>query len=375
MAALIQRVCYATREEVRRAVDNKLAAYNDRRIDRAIQSGADFIDKNLCHRKFYFEDTTKFWDWPNYQYAYPWRVWFDADELADVTVNPPVVISGGVLIPNSAIFWGDPNYPNAPYRYMELDRSQSYSFGNGPTPQREISIQGTFGHDINTAEAGTVAADIGEDDTTITVSEGDTPGVGDMIIIDSERMICVDSTFTDSGGQLASGGTTALPSDNLLTFTDFEPTAGEVIMVDQEWMLVQGVYGSNVVVQRAWSGSILKTHSASAEVWARRLLTVLRGQLGTTAATHDSGTVININAPPGLVKQLNVAEAIVALTNEPGAFAQGAATNSGAGTTYRSTGGVSFGTAVREPMPGPGLPTLRDDVYQAFGRKVRSRVI
>src|SRR5215472_16283320 len=132
--AVLVRPCYCTREEARAAADVQLASYSDARIDRAIQSASTDVDR-LCARNFMLNDTTAYFDWPHYQYAYPWRLWLDAAELADVTVNIPVVNSGGQVIPNSAIFWGNPSYAGIvqgpPFTYFELDRSQNFNFGNG----------------------------------------------------------------------------------------------------------------------------------------------------------------------------------------------------------------------------------------------------
>jgi hypothetical protein len=373
--ATIYRPCYATREDVMSAMDVKLAQYNSTKIDRAILSGAESVD-SLCQRKFYFEDATRFWDWPNYQYAYPWRVWFDKAELADVTVNVPVVTSGGVLIPNNSILWGDPQEPTAPFTYMELDRSANSAFGNGPTPQREISIKGTYGYWIKTVSAGTLGASMGASDLTMTVSDGATPGVGDVAIIDSERILVTDAAFVSTGITPSSGATTASAADCTVSVPSGPAfSVSEVIQMDSEWMLIQGITGNNLIVKRGWGGSILAIH-ATPVIWARRLLTVMRGQLGTTAATHNNNAPIVVSAPPGLVKTLNVAEAILTITGETGAYAYaGAAGQSGTGTTLRSSGTITYGSAVREPLPGPGVPVIRDQVLTQYGRKVRTRVI
>lgn len=367
--ATIYRPCYATRTEVMDALDVKLGAYAAPRVDRAIQSGADAVDK-LCQRKFYFEDKTVTWDWPNYQYAYPWRVWFDEAELADVTVNVPVVNSGGVIISNSDIFWGDPQAPTAPYTYLELNRSTSAYFGNGPTPQREISITGTYGYGITTSAAGQLAASCASSDATITVSQGNTPGVGDVLIVDSERMLVTDQSFVDTSITPSSGCTTAKPNDNILAVPSGAAfTQGEVILLDYEWMLVQMIMGNNLVVKRAWGGSILNDHSLPA-IWAQRELSVLRGVLGTTAASHSDDAPVVINQPPGLIKQLNIAEAILSLTNEPQAYAS----VSGTVTAGSGVGGTGR-TRAREPQVGVGIIGLRQQVASIYARESRSGVV
>jgi hypothetical protein len=358
-----------------RALDVKLAQYGSARIDRACQSSADDVDK-LCNRRFYFADETRFWDWPNYQYAYPWRVWFDGAEIADVTDNVPVVISGGVTMDPATILWGDPQYPDPPFTYMELNRDSRSFFGNGPTPQREISIAATYGYWNKTDSAGALAADLDNSSLTMTVSDGATPGVGDVAIVDSERMLVTDSRFVSTGVTPSSGATLASAADNTIAVPDGTVfSVDETIQIDSEWMLIQGIWGNNLIVKRAWGGSVLATHSDPV-IWARRQLALVRGQFGTVAASHSNSAPISIMRVPSLVKTLGIAEAIVTIVGETGAYAAYGATGSaGSGATNRSSGTITYGTAVRESVPGPGMPQLRDDVYSAYGRKARSRVV
>jgi hypothetical protein len=371
--ATIYRPCYTTREEVRRALDIKQAAYNDSQLDRNILAATDSVE-GLCQRVFYPEQDTRSFDWPNYQYAYPWRLWLDADELADITINPPIVTSGGVVLAESTLFWGDPNYPVAPFTYLELNRDSDSAFGNGPTPQREIVIQGTYGYWANQYPAGTLAASMLSTDSTMTVTDGFTPGVGDVVAADSEWMIVSDSNYIDTTVSY-SGLSTVSAADNIVTVANGSLFfKDEVLQVDAEWLLVQMIQGNTLIVKRAWGGSILSAHT-SGTIWARRLLTVLRGQLGTSSASHSNGDALNVFYAPAMVKQLAVAEAIVGLSQEPGAYSGSiSGGQTGTANTLRS-GTTNFGTSVREQMAGVGLPDLRDRVLSQYGRKTRSRVI
>src|SRR5215470_16485337 len=146
--------CYCSREQVKRALDVKETARADWQIDRAIQSAARDIEGQL-HRRFYPEDATRRFDWPNFQYAYPWRLWLDQWELAAI---PTSVTSGGVTIPISACNF-EPVNSEPPYTYLELRRDQPYSFGVGSTPQRDVAITGTWaGCPAVTDPAGTLTA-------------------------------------------------------------------------------------------------------------------------------------------------------------------------------------------------------------------------
>ena len=351
--------CYCTREDVKSAADILQTADYNVHVDSAVMAARGDVDR-LCRRRFYNVDETQYWDWPNFQRAYPWRIWLDERELADTTVNVPVVTTASTatpqVIPSSAIFWGPWNY-SPPYTYLELNRSQSYAFGVGPTPQRDVAITGTFGFWMQTRPAGTLAATANSSVTTITVSDSSAIGVGDTITIGSERMLVSDKAFADTGQpQTGSGCTTAQSGDNILAVTSGSALhAGELLQLDAEVMLAASITGNNVTVIRAYDGSVLATHSA-AEVYAGRLLTVMRGQFGTTAAAQSSSAAITAQAYPAQVRELAIAESLNYVAQKSAAYARTLAPQSSA-------------------VPGSGLPDLRDRVLAAYGRKGRQRAV
>lgn len=366
--ATIERPCYVTREEVMRAMDVKQAAYNRTQVDRNIVLGSESAEQ-LCRRKFYVEDTTRKFDWPNYQYAYPWRLWLDQHEIA---VSPLTSLtSGGVTIASNQYFLRPIN-SGPPFTWIELDRSLNAAFGNGPTPQLEIVCTGTFGYWNRQYTATTLAADVTTTTATkITVAKGtgDDYGVGDLIFLDNERMLVQGASYIDTGVSPSSGGSSNA-GDKVIGVPDgtkFFP--GEIILWDSEWMLINDVVGNNLFVKRAFDGSVLAAHSGGT-LFARRSLTVARGQLGTTAATHTSGANVNVMLIPGLVKEYSLAQALIGLTQEPAAYA-GSVGQTG---WSAAAGGRQQGQRA-EPIPGPGIPDLQERCYLAFGRKVRSRAI
>ena len=349
--------CYASREDVKSASDILSTADYNVHIDSAIQAATSDIN-GLCHRRFYNVDTTAYFDWPNFQRAYPWRIWFDERELADTTVNVPVVTSGGTVIPSSAIFWGPWNY-SPPFTYLQLDRSQSYSFGLGETPQRDVAITGTFGYWTQSRPAGMLASAASGSATTITVSDSSVVGVGDTLTMGYpyERMLVSDKAFADTGQQqTGSGCTTALDNDVLLEVGDGDDLhAGELLQLDAEVMLATSITGNYATVIRAYDGTALAEHS-NAEVYAARLLTVLRGQFGTTAASQSMSAAITALLVPAEVRELAIAESLNYVAQKTSAYARTLAPQSSA-------------------VPGAGLPDLRNRVYTAYGRKNRQRVI
>ena len=65
--------CYCSREDVKLALDFTETAIGNTRIDRALQSVAREIEA-FMHRRFVPQDASRYFDWPNFQYAYPWRI-------------------------------------------------------------------------------------------------------------------------------------------------------------------------------------------------------------------------------------------------------------------------------------------------------------
>jgi hypothetical protein len=329
----ISRPCYCSRDDVMRSIDIKDGAISTAQVDRAIASGADKIEGRMM-RKFYPLDTTRFLDWPNYQYAAPWRMWLGKQDCCALTLLQSPGNSGGaggVSIPLNQVFLEPVNRdPGFPFRSIELDRSTVAAWGIGPTPQHSIWATGTFGFTADADTAASLAASIAASDTTMTLSDGSQCGPGDLLIIGygrgtapyptylgtagavqpylGERIIVTDKTAAATGlTQSGSGCTTASGSDNQLTTTGTGAlNPGEVLQLDGERMLVESVTAGTATVVRAWDGTVLAVHSG-APVYAMRLLTVLRGELGTTAASASSGTTVARHRPPQLIRDLNIA--------------------------------------------------------------------
>lgn len=355
--------CYCTREDVKSATDFKYTAYNNAQVDRAIQAASRDVE-GLLRRKFYPNDTTKYFDWPPQggqgggQIAYPWRLWFDESDLVSLTsVQSP---SGTSL--NTAFFNLEPANYGPPYTYIEIQRNQAIAFSSGPTPQRSIVITGTWGYSLDLDTAGTLAAAISSTSATqITVSDASQMGVGDLLVVDTERFLVQDrSTLTTGQTVQGSGINTASAADNVLALTSGSAVnIGEVLLVDAERLLVLDITGNNVIVQRAYDGTLLGTHTAGATVYAYRTLTVLRGELGTTAATHSNSAPISRVRFPGLVRELAVAEALNNVLQETSGYAR-----------TEGTTGANARTA-----PATALDSIRERAYKRYGRKVRYRGI
>lgn len=344
------------------APDIAMTADMVRHVDSAIQSGSDDVDR-LTHRRFWNAVETNLYDWPNFQRAYPWRLWLDEKELAEYSTA--VLAVGGdtgqgvsyTTIPSTQVKYGPQRY-GPPYNYLELDRSTSAAFGSGPTPQQSISLQGTVGYWTSTRAAGSLSAAVSSTTaTSVSVSDSSLADVGDVITVDSESMLVSDNAMASTGQQNTSGITTADASDVTLGVADgTQIHAGEVLAIDSEWMLAISVTGNNVTVERAYGGTVLASHSASTAVYALRSLTVQRGFGGTTAAAHSNSASITAALVPGQVRELAIAEALNYVFQKTSGYARTIGEN-------------------QTLVPGGSLPDLRKRVFAGYGRKVRPRVI
>lgn len=352
----VHRPTYATRRMVKSATDIQTTADFDEQIDSALESAADEVD-SLCHRRFFNVQETAYFDWPNFQRAYPWRIWLEQRELATVTNPVPVVTSGGTVIPAGSLLWGPWNYA-PPFRKMEIDRSTSAAFGLGSTPQKDVAITGLFGYWARTRAAGALAAAVTDTtSTTITVTDSSLADAGDVLTIGTESLLVADTAMADTGqAQTGSGCTSASDADNQLTVADGTKLhAHEVIALDAERMLITSITGNVATVQRAYDGTVLATHS-NAEVYALRLLTVTRGSFGSTAAVHSNATAVTASLVPGDVRELVAAEALNTVFQKTSAYAR------------------TIGENTRT-VPGGSLPDLRARVMRGFGRSARIAVI
>jgi hypothetical protein len=348
---------YCTREDVKSALDIKFTARSSAQVDRAVISAAGAVEDQL-KRKFYPVDATRVFDWPNrYLRAAPWRLWLGKNDLVSATA----VTSGGVAIPLASINL-EPANSGPPFTHLELDISKAPgAFTAGQTWQHDIAITGTWGYRADTTPAGTLAVAITDTTgTTVAVSDSTQCGVGSLLVCGAERMLVTDRSMRDTGqAQQGAGCGTAVNSDVSLTVTDgTKYTVGETLLLDSERMLVVDIAGNVLTVKRAFDGSVLATHSG-AEVYAPRSLTVTRGALGTTAATHLISAAVSRYAYPGLVTELNIAEAVNTFLQETSGYAR----TVGEGETQRNASGA-------------GLADIRARAMSAHGRaKARQRAI
>ncbi|RPE34919.1 hypothetical protein [Kitasatospora cineracea] len=352
-------VWYATREDVKGALDYAETARSDRRVDQAIEAASRWIE-GFLHRRFYPEIATRYFDYPG-QYARPWRLWLDDSELISLTS----ISSGGVTIDPATVFL-EPNRSGPPYNRVELNIGTNSAFGGGQTTQRDITITGLWGYNSTDTAAAAAAAPAGSTDTTLTVGPADGIGVGQVLRVGSERMLVTGRSMADTGQTLQTPLDAQQKSVSVAVSdgTGFE--VGEVLLLDSERMLVVDIAGNQLTVKRAWDGSVPAAHTGSA-IYALRRLTVTRGALGTTAATISQGDTVYRWEVPGPVRTLCIAEALVTLMQQSSGYAR----TTGVGSSARQVGG---GT-IAKTQYGLSIESLREQAYTSHGRKARMRAV
>jgi hypothetical protein len=303
----------ASLEDVKAAMDMAETARADALVARQIDAASRSIEA-LCHRRFYPELATRTFDWPNCQMGTSYRLWLDQHDLISVTT----LTSAGTEIASTDYFLRPDHGP--PYRRIELDLGDTTAdtaiFGGGSTHQRAISVVGLWGYRDDSTPAGTLAAAVSTTSvTTVTVSDSSAVKTGHLLKVGSER-VQVTARSMVTTGQTINGALTASKSDvSVLADDGTTIYVGEVILIDSERMLVVDIAGNTLTVRRAWDGSVLAAHSSGATVYAPRQCTVVRGVLGTTAATHLISAAITRWTPPADVEQLCIDEAIWRLQN------------------------------------------------------------
>ena len=348
-------IWYATREDVKGALDFKETARSNGQIDRAIEAASRSVEA-LCHRRFYPELATRYFDWPNGQHAHTWRLWLDANELISLTT----LTADGTTIADTDYFL-EPNQYGPPYNRLEIDLASSAAFGGGDTHQRNIAITGLYGYRNDETSVGITAEVLDASETGVDV-DGPTSaqvGVGSVLRIDTERMFVTGRSMLDTGQNLGGSGVTAQVNSVTVAVSDGTQFAiDETILIESERMLIVDIAGNNLTVKRAWDGTVLAAHSAGVDIYAPRTLAVTRAALGTTAAAHSSGATISRWDPPGPVRTLVMGQAISTLTAELSAYSR------------VKRGGDSNVEKARDTS---ALGALREQVYQSHGRKARIR--
>lgn len=341
-----------TREDVKGALDSAETARNNAQVDRAVAAATRSVE-GLLHRTFRPVLATKYFDWP--QHSRPWRLWInDRDQLIELEQ----LTAGGVDIPTGDLLL-EPANDGPPYDRIEVDLSTNSAFAAGSTHQRAIAATGLWGYRNDEEQVGTLAADLaGAEDAPAAITWTSTDiGVGDVLRIGDERMIVTSRSMVDTTQDLQADMAPSTADVTVAVTSGTAFGAGQVLLIDAERMLVVDVAGTNIIVKRAWDGSVLAPHSGS-DIYSLTGVDVDRGQLGTTTAAHSNGAAIYRHIVPGLARELAIAEALTNLQQAQAAYAG----RSGSGESDRAVGGR-------------GLLDIRQQAYAELGRKARTGAV
>lgn len=339
---------YASVQDVKEALDSKESARNDRQVEAALASASRDVE-SLLHRFFYPLVATRYFDWPTRWQPVSWRLWLGEAEVVSVSN----IVSGSVTLTSDDYFL-EPVNIGPPYDRIEINLGSFTGFSVNRTPQRSIAVTGVFGYDLNVDPAGTTAEALDATETGVDVSDSSTLGVGDLITVDSERMLITGRSMLDSGQNIGGNLDVLDNAVNVPVSSGAGYNIGETILVDSERMLIVDIAGNNLTVIRGWDGTVLASHTSGADIYVPRTLTVQRGSLGTTAATHSTSAPISKHIYPGPVHELCVAEALNNLLQRSGGYARTAGSGDSA-VTYN----------------GRGLDDLRKRALRSCGRGSR----
>ena len=311
---------YTSREALKDALDI-VGIHRNRAIDRTIEAVCREIDR-ACHRWFIPRTQTRLYRWPPHHNGPSYMLWLDADLLSITTLQSQAQDSSPTTIAATDYFLEPANEDR--FNRVEIDLSSSAAFQSGNTPQRSISIAGSWGWSSDTDSAGTVddSGGISASDTTLVVSNASLIDVGDTILVESEQIFVSDRDFAARGSILTNDASITASQANVSITVDGAHgiVAGEVIRLDSEMMYVVSVSGNVLTVIRAWDGSLLAAHANDLAVHINRTLTIERGANGTTAATHADTTAITKYVVQADIREWALAEAIAKLSQERAAW-------------------------------------------------------
>ena len=325
---------YVNADTIRAATAMPATVKADKAIARAIDDGSRAVERLCGGRLFYPTSATRTMDWPDSVNTDSRKLWLDGNEAVSISA---ISVDGTALTS-----WRVGPDVGPPYRWVETDLSTAETWTSHSTTghQDPVSITGVFaGCDTTTATAGALNGAIATTTaTTVAVTDGSDLSVGDCIKVDDEWMIITATAFADTSENLGSA-LTLDASDATIAVTDGATYAiGELLRVGRERLLIEDIASNDLYVVRKQHGTSIAAHSLGADIYVRRTLTVERGQLGTTAATHTDATAISRLVPPAGVTSLALAEALVVLANENAAYAR----TVGSGESEREARGGSI---------------------------------
>lgn len=345
---------YATREMVKDASDIRETARYNRAIDRHLERHSREAERILGYLHFYPVVATRYFDWPTVQQGDPWDLWLGENALSSVTA----ITSGeDALTVGTDVFLepaGDP-----PYNRIRINSASNAAWESGNSSfQRALAVTGTWGADW-TIGAATLENAIGDTTTrAVDVTNSAEIGVGDLILVDTERMVVRNKQTTDTGVNSSGALAAEKTAQQLSVPSGAAFNVDEVLTIDAERMRIEDITGNTLLVTRAWDGTTLAAHNTNSDIYAPRRLVVDRGFGGTTAATHNDASTVYRWVPHADLTAWVLAETQNSIAQEDASWART----------------IGSGEAERQ-MFAKGLVDLRKQVKVTLGRTARKSVI
>lgn len=336
---------YTTRSAVKRAGGPINGSTQNERIDRIIESQSRRIDTAMRRRFIPFTDTLLY-RWPQLNGGRSYVLWLKEDLLSVTTLQAKAQDSSPTTIAASD-FFVEPANQGPPFDRIEIDLSSSAAFESGDTPQRSISVLGSWGYSDDRRSSGTVGSGLSSSSTATSFVHVPVTGealldVGDTLLIESEQVfISGVANAAQVNNDLINGALIADLSEVAITLdtssgSRYQP--GEVILVDSERMFIESISGDVLTVVRAYDGSLVAVHSNDAPIDVFRTFTIERAANGTTAATHADTTAISKYEPEFEIQQLCLAEVLAQYHQESAGWGR----SIGAGEGAREFNGKSL---------------------------------
>ncbi len=309
-----------TREAFMDASDVKTPANLAATIDRLLDSASRKVEKRL-HRHFYPLTEAVTFTFSGGGSGF----WLDRDlfTLTAATVDTVAQTVSAVEL--------YPSHYGPPYSWVELMGS-------------EVVLTGDWGFTQDTVAAGTLDGNITIGALTLDLSDSSLVGVGDLITIDTERLLVTEKTLKDTTADLASNLTADTSEETVTLDNAALVSAGEIVTLDSERMKIIGISGNVLSVKRAWDGSTLAAHTGAVNVFAPLTCTVERAATGSTAAAQTTGVTVFRNVAPGPVRDLCLAEALVTFQQEHSAYGR----TVGSGDNERESAGRGLSAARKD---------------------------
>jgi hypothetical protein len=330
----VSRVCYVSREAVKQA-GSIYGPDQDARVDRVIQAESQK-----------FESDSRTWFTPR-AYAQdvliPLRVtlptvydWVRVSLLAYLQSVSSVVLHTSATM---TVALTSTQYRFiAPAAWVDVDpwalsTFSGYDVVTGFSILRpHLTITGVWSRGFHLAAAGTLDGTITDSVATLTCSDASLVGVGDSLLLSAEQILVADRALVDTTAVLDTGGELAADvSEKTVTVDDGTKVhPGETLTLGAERLYVESVAGDELQVIRQYDGSILETHAAADKLYAPRLLTVVRAQGGTTAASHLDNAPISVYRAPEDVSNAVMAKSIATIEQEQAGYGRVVGTGEGA---------------------------------------------